>query len=185
MGQAWTVLGLLVQVASVMTFELWLDLQAGSAAVTALPAKAAAAFDKRLMRPSVDEQTSLRRGVRRMLSPELSDDDDENDDATPVVTVTPSGRLLAKDGALVGAISSIDSADDQQDAMALIGSVGWVLVEPSGAADVQLMITAENLIAAAQDTGTRLAVRVRGAEQVGGLAFALQTGVDALVVWVL
>ena len=44
------------------------------------------------------------------------------------------------------------------------------------------MITAENVLAAAEGTPTRLAVTVRSAAAVGGLAFALDRGVDALVV---
>eukprot|EP00966_Prymnesium_polylepis_P010027 231554-Prymnesium_polylepis.1 len=44
------------------------------------------------------------------------------------------------------------------------------------------MITAENLLGAAEGTPTRIAVAVKKAADVGGLAFALERGCDALVV---
>lgn len=80
--------------------------------------------------------------------------------------------------ALLGAAVSVETPDAQQDALALIGSVSFIFVEAGHAP----MITAENILAAAQGTPTRLAVTCRSASEVNGLAFALQVGVDALVV---
>ena len=44
-----------------------------------------------------------------------------------------------------------------------------------------MFIPVENLVAATANTGTRLAVKVRTVEEVQGIALALQTGVDALI----
>jgi len=89
-----------------------------------------------------------------------------------------AGRLF--DGTtLVGACASISSTDDQRAALALVGSVDWLVVDARAA---QLMIVAENVISIAGPTATRVACAVSKPDDVPGLAFALETGVDALVV---
>lgn len=86
--------------------------------------------------------------------------------------------ISASTGAVLGASVSCESPDDQQRALALVGSVEWVHLD-SGASNV--FIASENLLAAADATPTRIAVGVSDASAVPGLAFALGRGVDALV----
>lgn len=88
------------------------------------------------------------------------------------------GRL-EEAGRVVGAALSISGPDDQSKALALVGSVEWLLVDAASA--TQPCIIAENLLAATDGTPTRLAFRVGDAAIVPGLAFALDRGVDALV----
>ena len=88
------------------------------------------------------------------------------------------GKLLNEDDSLFGAAVSVPTPEAQQDALALIGSVEWIYIDESHSP----MITAENVLAAAEGTPTRLAVRCARASEVNGLAFALQMGVGALVV---
>jgi 3-dehydroquinate synthase II len=78
----------------------------------------------------------------------------------------------------VGIVVELQDAAGQEEAMAALGSVEWILVSSGG----WKMIPAENLIAAAQSTGTKLAFCVDQASDVGGLARALELGVDALCV---
>ena len=138
-----------------MGFELWLDLRRFAGA-SSLPSSAA--FDRQLL-PQDDEANSAISGPSRLC-------------------VKPTGQLYEND-ALVGASVIVGTADAQQDALALVGSVDWILMETEGGAP---MISSENVLAAAEDTGTRLAVPCAAAAEVNGLAFALERGVDALVV---
>jgi 3-dehydroquinate synthase II len=62
-------------------------------------------------------------------------------------------------------------------AMAAVGSVDWVLL----ILEDWVMIPIENIIAAANGGPTRVAVLIQEPEQVQGAAFALQLGVDALL----
>mmetsp|Transcript_972 Transcript_972/g.1888 ORF Transcript_972/g.1888 Transcript_972/m.1888 type:complete len:399 (+) Transcript_972:23-1219(+) len=75
---------------------------------------------------------------------------------------------------------SMDLKHGQQKILAVLGSVEWVLIHHSS--DEWQMIPAENLIAASRSTGTKLAFLVRKPSDVGGLAHALELGVDALCV---
>ena len=72
------------------------------------------------------------------------------------------------------------SPSGQSAAMAMVGSTDWVHLEPTAPSD-WTMIPAENVISVCDGTPTRVAVTAFTAEQVPGLAFALQLGVDALV----
>ena len=139
-----------------MAFELWLDVRAGCGQPQ-LPPSAIAAFDRQLLNPGSDEEVA---GPSRL-------------------RMQPAGRLCADGDVLVGACVGVGSGDAQSDALAFIGSVDWLYVETAGGAP---MITSENLLAAAEGTPTRLAVPCAAAEEVNGLAFALERGVDALVV---
>lgn len=94
---------------------------------------------------------------------------------------------MDKNGKIVGIVIDITNEKQQQKAMAAMGSVDWILVllllaPPQEKGTNWKMIPAENLIAAAQSTGTKLAVGVEDASRVGGLARALELGVDALCV---
>lgn len=80
----------------------------------------------------------------------------------------------------IGTIINIEDPKGQEEAMATLGSVVWLVVECHS--DSWQMIPAENLIAAAQASGTKLAFCVDDVSNVGGLARALELGVDALCV---
>jgi 3-dehydroquinate synthase II len=94
------------------------------------------------------------------------------------------GSLL-KDAATnqtVGVKILLEDATGQEQAMAALGSVEWILLSSSPQSSSWQMIPAENLIAAAQSTGTRLAFCVDKASDVAGLSRALELGVDALCI---
>ena len=95
----------------------------------------------------------------------------------PCLRVTPESRL-EEEGRVLGAALHVRNAQEQSAALALVGSVEWILVE---AGAPQPCIVAENLLAATEGSPTRVAVCVDSAAGVPGLAFALQRGVDALV----
>ena len=139
-----------------MGFELWLDLRSAPAFDTTKINTAA--FDRQLL-PSGSEQTTT-------------------DDIKSSLYVEPSGKIL-QGGNVAGASVTVGKADEQGDALALVGSVELLLVETKGGWP---MITAENILAAAEGTPTKLAIPTTAASEVNGLAFALERGVDALVV---
>ena len=79
----------------------------------------------------------------------------------------------------VGAIVPIDSdANDQSTALSLVGSVEWIVLNCTGS---WTMIPVENLIASCEGTGTKLAIIVNEVDKLPGVIFALQIGVDAVV----
>ncbi len=87
-----------------------------------------------------------------------------------------------KDNTVVGAIVHLNDSSGQEQALAVLGSVEWLLVEVDSFESSWQMIPAENIIAAAQSTGTKLAFSVQKAADVPGLAKALELGVDALCI---
>ena len=82
------------------------------------------------------------------------------------------GDTLFGSNGIVGAKLTVTCSDEQRAAMALVGSVEWVCVDAGGdrdgKTDTQPMIVAENLIAAADGTGTKIAARVRTPADVQG-----------------
>ena len=130
--------------------SLWLD---GRSAPTSAPAL----FDRLLLAP--DDRAAAAA-------------------AEPNSLCVRDGRL-EEAGRLLGAALSIGGPEDQSRALALVGSVEWLLIDAASAS--QPCIVAENLLAATDGTPTRLAFRVGDAALVPGLAFALERGVDALV----
>lgn len=94
----------------------------------------------------------------------------------PHICVSNEQRLIEND-VLIGACCRVDEPEDQNSARSLVGCVNWLLLEACTAP----MIVSENLLGAAEGTPTRVAVAVSSATDVGGLAFALDRGVDALV----
>ena len=72
---------------------------------------------------------------------------------------------------------TIDDYRSQDEARSLIGMVPWVLVRCSDWA----MIPLENLVAAASGSGTKLAAAISREIDLNGAAFALQHGVDAVL----
>jgi 3-dehydroquinate synthase class II len=83
-------------------------------------------------------------------------------------------------GQTIGVLVNIQNPADQESAMATLGSVQWLIVQCQST--TWQMIPAENLISAAQATGTKLAFCINDPSHVGGLARALELGVDALCV---
>ena len=88
------------------------------------------------------------------------------------------GSKLYLDKNMVGAAIHITDNHDQEKAKSLIGSVGWLLLS----FESWSMIPLENLIAANEGTPTRIAAVMTTPAQIQGAAFALQQGVDAIVI---
>lgn len=88
------------------------------------------------------------------------------------------GGRLYLDKTMAGAAIHITDNHDQEKAKSLIGSVGWLLLS----FESWSMIPLENLIAANEGTPTRIAAVITTPAQIQGAAFALQQGVDAIVI---
>ena len=72
----------------------------------------------------------------------------------------------------------IDSQQQQDYALSLVGIIDWILVSAKDWA----MIPFENIVAACQPTHTKIAAFISDPEQAIGAAFALESGVNALIV---
>ncbi len=90
---------------------------------------------------------------------------------------TDGSRLFDRDGNLIGAHFHIDDPDGQAAARSAVGSVNWLLVEFRD----WTLIPLENLIADADGTPTSIAVRLDDSQLIPGAAFALDIGVDAIL----
>lgn len=90
---------------------------------------------------------------------------------------TDGRRLFDQDGNTIGAHFQIDDPDGQAAARSAVGSVNWLLVECSD----WTLIPLENLIADAGGTPTSIAVRLDDSQLIPGAAFALEIGVDAIL----
>ncbi len=73
---------------------------------------------------------------------------------------------------------ALDGYQSQEEALSLIGMVPWVLVRCSD----WTMIPLENLVAASRGSGTRIAAAITNEADLTGAAFALDHGVDAILV---
>eukprot|EP00903_Cladosiphon_okamuranus_P018913 g17395.t1 len=91
--------------------------------------------------------------------------------------VKGDGKLVDGQGAVLGASLAVTDPKSQSIALSLVGSVDWIQVTCSD----WTMIPAENLVSAAGGSPTRIAVELSEPSQVQGAAFALQIGVDALL----
>ncbi|RJV00087.1 MAG: hypothetical protein DWC10_00710 [Candidatus Poseidoniales archaeon] len=85
---------------------------------------------------------------------------------------------LMDGGVTIGAYRLIGDGDGQRHAVSLMGSVNWLLVE----CKEWSMIPLENLIAARRGSHTKIAAIITSPLQAQGAGFALEEGVDALVV---
>ena len=72
----------------------------------------------------------------------------------------------------------IEDDSSQNDALSLIGIVPWLLVRCSD----WTMIPLENLVATSRGSGTRIAAAVNQEIDLNGAVFALDHGVDAILV---
>ena len=75
------------------------------------------------------------------------------------------------------AMVEIIGVEGQKEAISLIGSVPWILIRCRD----WKMIPLENLVAASSGSGTKLAVAISKNIDLQGVAYALQHGVDAVV----
>jgi 3-dehydroquinate synthase II len=98
----------------------------------------------------------------------------------PMAPGAATAALLTPDGQQIGVRADASQPAGQAAAMAAVGSTDWIHLDAESESD-WTMIPAENVISVCDGTPTRLAVTAFSAEQVPGLAFALQLGVDALV----
>jgi len=104
------------------------------------------------------------------------------DSAAEIFQVDGNQLKNLHDNTVAGAVVRLKDSSGQEQALAVLGSVGWLLVEVESYEESWQMIPAENIIAAAQSTGTKLAFAVKKAADVAGLAKALELGVDALCI---
>ncbi|MBT3657922.1 MAG: 3-dehydroquinate synthase II [Euryarchaeota archaeon] len=88
------------------------------------------------------------------------------------------GAALYINGRQVGRVVDVGSSGGQAKARSMSGSVEWILLELGE----WKMIPIENIIAACDGVPTKVAARISSSEQVLGAAFALQIGVDAILV---
>ena len=88
------------------------------------------------------------------------------------------GDALYIDGRQVGRRVDVSNSEGQARARAMAGSIEWILLDLGE----WKMIPIENIIASCDGGPTKVAARISSAEQVLGAAFALQVGVDALLV---
>lgn len=72
---------------------------------------------------------------------------------------------------------ALDDFRGQEEALSLVGMVPWIMVRCSD----WKMIPLENLVAASSGSGTRIAVAISQELDMQGAAFALEHGVDAVV----
>jgi 3-dehydroquinate synthase II len=88
------------------------------------------------------------------------------------------GRVLDEENKSVGAHVDISDAAGQDAARSMVGLVQWLVLSTGE----WQMIPLENLVAAAQDSGTSIVARIDAEQAIRGAAFALETGVDALLI---
>ena len=75
------------------------------------------------------------------------------------------------------AVVQLDDFQGQDEAISLVGMIDWILVRCSD----WTMIPLENIVAATAGSGTRIAAAISQIVDLSGAAFALQHGVDALL----
>ena len=103
---------------SSMGFELWLDLRTGATPGASQPPNFAAAFDRQLLPP--EDQSSERVEGLAVLSVQPSDRLVEGISSS---SFESPGKLVDGTGRLVGAAVAVGSANAQNDALSLVGSV--------------------------------------------------------------
>ena len=121
-------------------------------------------------RTSIESSGSSFEGIDRILFSKYSD--------SLLDFFSDGNRLMCHDR-LIGSIVTIDSESSQEYARSLVGSVEWLVLEFSDWS----MIPIENLLAACEGTPTKIAAVISTPEQAQGAGFALERGVEALVVW--
>jgi 3-dehydroquinate synthase II len=87
------------------------------------------------------------------------------------------GAVIDCDGRTIGAFIQIENDESQAAALEFVGLADWLLIDCPD----WKMIPLENLVAAADQTSTKLAATISNSDQLQGATFALQRGVDALI----
>ena len=87
------------------------------------------------------------------------------------------GDAVYIDGKIAGRRVDVSDSKGQARARSMAGSLEWILLDLGD----WKMIPIENIIAACDGTPTKVAARISTSEQLLGAAFALQIGVDALL----
>ena len=87
-------------------------------------------------------------------------------------------KIIDNLGVNIGVHIHIENEKNQKEAMSLVGSVEWIFITSND----WKMIPLENIISASQGTPTKIAAKMDSEEQLMGAAYALGTGVDALVI---
>lgn len=89
------------------------------------------------------------------------------------------GKLTSRDGKVIGAVVEInENVNGQNAALSMVGSVEWIVINCTGS---WTMIPVENIIAACDGSGTKLAVIVDQSSQLHGVIFSLELGPHAIV----
>ena len=88
-----------------------------------------------------------------------------------------NGAVTDCDGRTIGAFIQIENDQGQAAALEFVGLADWLLIDCPD----WKMIPLENLVAAADQTSTKLAATISNSDQLQGATFALQRGVDALI----
>ena len=120
-------------------------------------------------RKSIEALASLDSGIDRILFPQYSDSTRDY--------FIDGNRLMNREH-LIGSLVTIDSDTSQEQARSLVGSVEWLVLEFTDWS----MIPIENIIAACEGTPTKIAAVITSPEQAQGAGWALEQGVDALIV---
>ena len=107
----------------------------------------------------------------------LAAGDDVPDWVESALFACEDGRILDSATNPVGVHVEISDAEGQDAAKSMIGLVSWLVLTTG---DWQ-MIPLENIVASAQGSGTNLVARIDSSDTIRGAAFALETGVDGLL----
>jgi 3-dehydroquinate synthase II len=102
----------------------------------------------------------------------------EQPNETGIPNIISDGNSIIKDDEVIGEIININGSEGQDKARSLVGSVNWLLLE----FEDWSMIPIENVIAACAGSPTKIAALIRTPAEAQGAAFALEIGVDALVI---
>lgn len=94
-------------------------------------------------------------------------------------TQRQDGKLVDQNNIIIGAVVEINElVTGQNIALSLIGSVEWIVLNCTGS---WTMIPVENVIAACDGSGTKLAVIVNQIDHLSGVIFSLELGPHAIV----
>ena len=88
------------------------------------------------------------------------------------------GTVLFDNSTTIGLVLTISDGDSQNKVRENIGIVEWILLE----FEDWTMIPIENMIAECEGTITKIAARITSKSEIPGAAFALEKGVDAILI---
>ncbi|MEE2748032.1 MAG: 3-dehydroquinate synthase II [Candidatus Thermoplasmatota archaeon] len=94
-----------------------------------------------------------------------------------VLFACDDGRILDTSAESVGVHVDVSDTEGQDAARSMVGLASWIVLSTG---DWQ-MIPLENLVATAQGTGTKIIAQIDSKQAIRGAAFALETGVDGLL----